>query len=194
MPSARLPRSLLFFALALSLAPSRSVAEQPDEPARVFDLDAPLWEPGVLDPANGQVGRWQRELDRRAALLEAHPGKDHVAALSLLGLLPSLLGEVDRATLVAFVDGVRNDKRRHPLVRALADDTRAQLHEDAGELAEAHALYAASGRLLSWRIIGPFDNANRGGHDDAFGPELEPWAPGQSFEGKLAGEPLDWRP
>jgi tetratricopeptide (TPR) repeat protein len=198
MPSARLSRSFSLLALALSLVPSRSLAEQPpvepESPARVFDLDAPLWQPGVLDPANGHVGRWQRELDRRAALLEAHPGKDHVAALALLGLLPTVLGEVDRASLVAFVDRVRNDRRRHPLVRALADDVRAQLHEDAGEIDEAHALYMASGRLLSWRVIGPFDNANRSGHDIAYGPELEPWAPEQSFEGKLAGEPIDWRP
>jgi tetratricopeptide (TPR) repeat protein len=161
---------------------------------QVFDLDAPLWQPGVLDPANGHVGRWQRELDRRSALLDGHPGKDHVAALALLGLLPAVLGELDRATLIKFVDGVRNDRRRHPLVRALADDTRAQLHEDAGEIDEAHAIYMASGRLLSWRVIGPFDNANRSGHDIAYGPELEAWTPDQSFEGKLAGEPIDWRP
>jgi tetratricopeptide (TPR) repeat protein len=163
-------------------------------PTRVFDLDAPLWQPGVLDPANGHVGRWQRELDRRAKLLEAHPGKDHVAALALLGLLPAVLGELDRGSLVAFVDSVRNDKRRHPLVRSLANDIRAELHEDAGAIDKAHAIYLANGRLLSWRVIGPFDNANRGGHDIAHGPELEPWAPEQSFEGKLAGEPLDWRP
>jgi tetratricopeptide (TPR) repeat protein len=210
MPSARLPRTFSLLVLALSLAPSRSLAgegsgigvgfeveqppAEPDSADRVFDLDAPLWQPGVLDPANGHVGRWQRELDRRSALLDAHPGKDHVAALALLGLLPAVLGEVDRARLVTFVDGVRNDRRRHPLVRALADDIRAQLHEDAGEIDEAHAIYLASGRLLSWRIIGPFDNANRSGHDIAYGPELQPWAPEQSFEGKLAGEPIDWRP
>src|SRR5262245_14053776 len=103
MPPARLPRALVLLALALSFSPSHSVAEDG------LRLDAPLWEPGVLDPANGQVGRWQRELDRRQALLDAHGGKDHAAALALLGLLPSLLGEVDRATLVAFVDGVRTD-------------------------------------------------------------------------------------
>ena len=173
----------LAIVIAPSSAPAGGMAEGTGESAKPFDLDAPLWEPGVLDPANGQVGRWQRELDRRSGLLASHTGKDHVAALALLGLLPSLLGEVDRATLVTFVDGIRNDKRRHPLVRALADDTRAQLHEDAGEVAEAQAVYEASGRLLSWRIIGPFDNANRSGHDNARGPELEPWAPEQSFEG-----------
>ena len=102
-------------------------------------------------------------------------------------------GEVDRATLISFVDGVRNDRRRHPLVRALATDVRGQLHEDAGELDEARELYADNGRLLSWRIIGPFDNQNRTGHDKAYAPELEAWAPGQSFAGKLPDEPVDWR-
>ncbi|WP_146660364.1 DUF3857 domain-containing protein [Enhygromyxa salina] len=169
-------------------------ADEPGPGPSVFDLDAPLWEPGVLDPAAGHVGRWQRELDRRQALLAEHGGRDHVAALALLGLLPALLGEVDRATLVSFVDGIRDDRRRHPLVRSLAADIRGELYEDAGDLAAAQALYAEQGRLLSWRILGPFDNANRTGHDQVFGPETEAWTPEQSFEGKLAGEPLDWRP
>ncbi|PRP93837.1 hypothetical protein ENSA5_42400 [Enhygromyxa salina] len=167
---------------------------QPSSSDAVLDLDAPLWEPGVLDPAAGMVGRWQRELERRRDLLADHRGRDHVAALALLGLLPALSGEVDRAELISFVDEIREDRRRHPLVRSLAAEGRAQLHEDAGELDEARALYAEHGALLSWRIVGPFDNANRTGHDHAFGPELEDWAPGQSFEGKLAGEPVDWRP
>jgi tetratricopeptide (TPR) repeat protein len=178
----------------VELGPGPAKGPGAGEGSTVLDLDAPLWEPGVLDPAAGYVGRWQRELDRRRDLLARHGGRDHTAALALLGLLPSLLGEIDRAELVSLVDAVRNDRRRHPLVRSLAADLRGELHEDAGEIDEAHALYQAQGRLLSWRIIGPFDNANRSGHARAFGPELEPWAPGQTFEGKLAGEPLDWRP
>lgn len=166
---------------------------QPAPEAASFDPEAPLWEPGVLDPSKGLVGRWQRELDRRVALLEQHSGRSHMAALALLGLLPTLSGEIDRATLVAFVDGVRNDRRRHPLVRALATDVRGQLHEDAGELEQARQLYMDNGRLLSWRIAGPFDNANRGGHDKTYQPETEAWAVDQAFEGKLAGEPVTWR-
>lgn len=170
-----------------TLDPTTAVGATP------FDLDAPLWQPGVLDPSQGLVGRWQRELDRRAAILEHHEGRSHVAALALLGLLPALSGEVDRAALVELVDGVRNDRRRHPLVRALATDVRGQLHEDAGELEQARQLYADNGRLMSWRIAGPFDNANRSGHDKAHAPETDPWAPDQAFTGKLAGEPITWR-
>jgi cellulose synthase operon protein C len=176
---------------AVPLVGSASAALEPAS-ATALDLDAPLWEPGVLDPSKGLVGRWQRELDRRAAILKQHGGRSHVAALALLGL-PSLSGEVERERLIAFVEGVRQDRSRHPLVRALAADLRGQLHEDAGELDEARALYLDNGRLLSWRIIGPFDNANRTGHDRSFGPEKEAWAPGQSFEGKLAGEGVEWR-
>lgn len=203
----RVSRGLSCFALAVSLilGSAEAVGAEGDQArsessprtsdgAGVFDLDAPLWQPGVLDPANGQTGRWQRELDRRAALLEGRDARDHAAALALLGLLPALLGEIDRHELVAFVDRIRHDRRRHPLVRALADDVRGELYEDAGDLDNAHALYQASGRLLSWRIIGPFDNANRSGHDVAYGPETDDWAPDQSFEGRLAGEPIDWRP
>jgi tetratricopeptide (TPR) repeat protein len=161
--------------------------------AATLDLDAPLWEPGELDPSKGLVGRWQRELERRKSLLQQHDGRSHMAALALLGLLPALSGEVDRAALVELVDGVRNDRRRHPLVRALAADIRGQLHEDAGELEQARQLYAENGRLLSWRIAGPFDNANRGGHQQAYQPETEAWTVEQAFEGKLAGEPITWR-
>jgi len=183
-------------ALALLLATEAAATNGSEVAASeaTLDLDAPLWHPGVLDPDNGLVGRWQRELDRRVELLDRHSGRSHVAALGLLGLLPAVSGEVDRAKLIAFVEAVRNDRRRHPLVRALADDVRGQLHEDAGELGKAQALYIASGRLLSWRIVGPFDNANRTGHQRSYGPETEAWAPGQSFTGKLADEPVDWRP
>jgi|GEM_PF-142656 len=157
------------------------------------DLDAPLWTAGVLDPAAGLPGRWQRELAHRRAIAVAKRGRAHQAALAILGL-PLLSGEVPMAELVAFTDGIRKDPRRHPLVRALAVDVRARLHEDAGELSEARALYADSGRVLSWQVVGPFDNANGGGHSQAFGPERDAFALGQTFEGKLAGEPLAWRP
>ncbi len=200
-PAAKLSRfSILALTGSLLVGNAIASAEAPDDPKpaaepgpAAYDPDAPLWEPGVLDPSRGLVGRWQRELDRRAAILERHGGRSHSAALALLGLLPTLSGEIDRAALIDFVDGVRNDRRRHPLVRALATDVRGQLHEDAGELAEARALYIDNGRLLSWRIIGPFDNANRSGHERAHPPELEAWAPGQRFAGKLADEPVEWR-
>lgn len=163
------------------------------ESAGRVDLDAPLWEPGVLDPAAGFPGRWARELQWRRAITEQAKGRDHRAALALLGL-SGLSGEVDRAVLIEFVDGLRNDRRRHPLVRSLATDLRGQLHEDAGALAEARALYVDNGRLLSWQVIGPFDNANRGGQSALYGPEQTAFEAGQTFEGKLAGEPLAWRP
>ncbi|WP_172306349.1 DUF3857 domain-containing protein [Pseudenhygromyxa sp. WMMC2535] len=183
----------------VGLDASGAAPAQPDQPGAAparapgIQLDAPLWEPGVLDPTAGWPGRWQRELDRREALLRAAKGKDHRAALALLGLLATLSGELPRDELVRFVDGVREDRKRHPLVRAFAEEQRAALHEDAGELAEAEAIQRRVGRILDWQIVGPFDNANRGGHDQRFGPELEAFAAGQSFEGKLAGEAVSWQ-
>ncbi|MFV8756378.1 hypothetical protein ACNOYE_38005, partial [Nannocystaceae bacterium ST9] len=192
--------STMTLAMAIGLAPSDEAAAGPpssEAPAKSaasgFDVDTPLWQPGVLDPAAGLAGRWAQELARRDAILGAAKGRDHRAALALLGLLPSVQGEVPTATLIAMVDAVRNDRGRHPLVRALASIQRGQLHEYEGQLDEARKVYADEGMLLSWRIVGPFDNANHAGLDNRFGPETEPFEIGQQFVGKLAGEPLEWR-
>ena len=171
-----------------------AAAGPPGEHALGFDPAAPLWQPGVLDPAAGLSGRWVQELARREAILASSKGKDPRAALALLGLLPALEGEVPTATLIRLVESVRDDRKRHPLVRELAALERGQLHEYEGQLDQARELYTAEGMLLSWQIVGPFDNANRSGQTNRFGPETEPFAIDQRFTGKLAGEPLEWRP
>jgi tetratricopeptide (TPR) repeat protein len=183
-------------AAVLGLLPSGDVAADPPvaQPA-TFDAAAPLWQPGVLDPAAGLLGRWEQELDRRKAILGAtSKSRDHRAALALLGLLPALRGEVPTTELVGLVESVRDDRRRHPLVRSLAGILRGSLYEYEGQLDQARQAYADEGMLLSWRIVGPFDNANHGGLDNLYGPETEPFEIGQQFSGKLAGEPLEWRP
>lgn len=192
----RLPRSAagLLSLACLSLLGAQPPTTGDSGPPPTADLSAPLWTPGVLDAEAGHPGRWRRELDRRQAILDDARGKDHRAALALLGLVPALGGELPRDELVAFVEGVRDDRKRHPLVRAVAADGRAQLHEDAGELEQAWKAYADNGRILSWQVAGPFDNGNRGGHGQAYGPEREAYEVGQSFaDGKRVGEPVAWQ-
>jgi tetratricopeptide (TPR) repeat protein len=192
-------RTLGLAALAamIGLLPIADVTAGPPvaEAPAGFDSAAPLWQPGVLDPGAGLPGRWQQELERRKAILTATTKSgDHRAALALLGLLPAVRGEVPTDELARLVESVRDDRRRHPLVRSLAGILRGHLHEYEGQLDEARKAFADEGMLLSWRIAGPFDNANHGGIGTAFGPETERFAIDQQFTGKLAGEPLEWRP
>lgn len=192
-----LPGTLgLTAALALGLGLTNEATAGPppgSSPPPALDRDAPLWEVGRLDPQAGMPGRWRSELRRRQALLATAKGRDHRAALALLGLLPVLQGEIPNAELAELVTVVRNDRARHPLVRALAGTLRGLLHEAQGELDEARKLYVEEGMLLSWRIVGPFDNANESGLDKLYAPETEPFVIGQQFTGKLASEPLEWR-
>jgi tetratricopeptide (TPR) repeat protein len=176
---------VVVLALGIVLAPRWPATAGAPEPER-------LWSAGRLDPTAGLPGRWARELaERRAALARAGAGP--AAVVPLLGLLPMLQGDVPNAELAALLDDVRGDRRRDPAVRAHASWLRARVHEADGRPAEALELYRATGFVLDWRIVGPFDNANGTGHGTAFAPELEPHAPGQSFVGKLPLEPLAWR-
>lgn len=178
---------------ALGLSGDATASPPGSEPPAAIDRAAPLWQGGVLDPAAGLPGRWRQELGRREGLLRAAKGRDHRAALALLGLLPVLQGEIPNRELIDLVTSVRNDRGRHPLVRGLAGLLRGHLHEAQGELDEARAVYAEEGMLLSWRIVGPFDNANDGGLDKVYAPETEVFDVAQQFTGKLANEPLEWR-
>ena len=147
---------------------------------------AGLWTPGVRDAAH--PGRWAREFARRKAILRASGPE---AVLGLLGALLELQGEIPGPELATFLDGAR--KHREPLVASYAGYLRAQLDEAGGDQAAASAIYRREGYLLDWQIVGPFENAGRGGHASVFDPELQPFAAAQSFVGKLPGEPLTWR-
>ena len=174
-------------ALALALA----AGSAPAGPAAAAGDPAPLWTPGVRDPAAGQVGRWERELARREAILKARRGPG--AVIGLLGLLIELGGEIEDDRLRRLLVGVAGDRRHDPLVRSYAGALLGQLAEAAGDRGEARRRLAAEGYVLSWQIVGPFDNSGRAGHDQIFDPETAPYEPGQSFVGKLAGEPLLWQ-
>jgi len=180
---------LLSLALALAL-PRPAAAVAPAAPApKTTATAAPAATP---EPDRGP-GRWARELSRREAVLAAHRGKDPAAALALVGLLPELQGELPPGTLERMVDGVADDRGRHPLVRTYAGMLRAQLYEEQGRLAEAEARLLAEGFLVGWQIVGPFDNAGRKGETEAHAPMLEPFSVAQTMLGKLPGEPLSWR-
>lgn len=159
---------------------------------------APPWTvdaspPGVRDPARGLVGRWERELSQRTSELARRRGADPSAVVALLGALPRLHGDVPAGELEAMVDSVRGDAKRHPLVRGYASILRARLHEASGDIAGAGAMLGDAGVLLSWQIVGPFDNAGHAGEGRPFAPEKEAFDPDQTMFGKLPDEPLTWR-
>ncbi|MCY0995239.1 DUF3857 domain-containing protein [Nannocystis sp. ILAH1] len=178
-----------WLALALAVAPGPAAPSTAPTPPPAAPPQAPLFKPGVLDAAH--PGRWVREFDRRKAILRNEPGP--AAILALLGLVFDLHGEVPRDELLAFVDGAR--KHREPLVASYAGYVRGQLleQEGQGQAPNAEAAFRAEGYLLDWQIVGPFDNSGRGGHDQEFEPEKAPFSAGQTFVGKLPGEPLPWR-
>lgn len=184
MPSIAVARRVAWLAFALALAPvEAATAAAPSPPP-----GERLYRPGVRDAAH--PGRWVRAFERRKAELRAEKGP--AAVVALLGLLYELQGEIAGPELLAFVDEAR--KHRDPLVASCAGYVRGQLLEADGEQERADAAYAAEGYLLDWQIVGPFDNSGRGGQSSVFEPEAQPFSAGQSFVGKLPGEPLAWRP
>jgi Flp pilus assembly protein TadD/transglutaminase-like putative cysteine protease len=181
----------VWLALALAVAPAAAAptsSPPPSAPAPASP-QARLFTPGIRDAAH--PGRWVREFERRKAILRGESGP--AAVLALLGLVYDLHGEIPRDELLAFVDAAR--KHREPLVASYAGYVRGQLleHEGVAGKQEAEAALRAEGYLLDWQIVGPFDNSGRGGHDQVFEPETAPFSAGQTFVGKLPGEPLPWR-
>ena len=78
-------------------------------------------------------------------------------------------------------------------MRAEAGRSLARLHALAGRAAAARALMEASGWVLNWELVGPFDNAGKMGHDEVYAPETTVYEASQSFRGKLPDEPLRWQ-
>ncbi len=152
-----------------------------------------LFKPGVLDPRAGLPGRWTRSLQRRERVLRSGASRDPARVLGLLGLLVELEGEVDPAQLEALLSGVAKSSKQDWLVRSYASYQRARLLEGLGQRETAIAGYREQNFLLDWQLVGPFDNSNRAGHNRVFGPETDGFSAGQSFEGKLPGEALQWR-
>ena len=189
-----LARLVLLLALVVGPAPAAGPAggKGGAVASTVSTAAAPtLWTPGIRDPGRGLVGRWERELGRRAAILKSKRGP--AAALGLTGLLVELGGEIDDARLRALLAGVADDRRHDPLVRSYAGYLLGELAEAGGDKAEARRRFEAEGYLLGWQIVGPFDNSGRAGHDQIFAPETTPYAAAQSFVGKLPGEALLWQ-
>lgn len=185
MPAAPVAR-LAWLALVLAVAPE--AAAQPSATAPAVEPRSPhLFKPGVRDAAH--PGRWVREFERRKAILRSDTGP--TAILGLLGLLYELQGEIPAPELLAVLDAAR--KHRDPLVASQAGYLRGQLLEHGGDHAGADAAYRAEGFLLDWQIAGPFDNSSRGGQLIPYAPETVPFSAGQTFVGKLPGEPLPWR-
>ncbi len=179
----RSPSWLLALALGLPIAPDVAAS-----PATSAVAASPL----VAESSRGP-GRWARELKRRQQILTRHRGRDPGAVLALLGALPKLRGELPPGELESFIDGVADDRSRHPSVRSYAGYLRARLLEDQGKLADAQSRLEEEGYLVRWQIAGPFDNAGRKGETEAYAPQTEPFSPAQTMQGKLPGEPLSWR-
>lgn len=177
----------LIFVVGASQASSAPAAVAPASSSSVQGL----FVPGVRDPAAGLVGRWERELERRTAILRSRRGSG--AILGLVGLLTDLGGEVAPARLRALLESVVADRRHDPLVQAHATQLLGRIAEAEGDRQAARAHFEDAGFLLDWQILGPFDNQGRAGHDQVFAPESDPFDPAQGFAGKLAGEPVSWQ-
>lgn len=143
--------------------------------------------------ARGGRGRFEHELERRRALLRKHAGRDPAAVLALTGVVGELAGEIEPERLRSFVDAVARDRKRHPLVRSYAGYLLGRLLEQKGDLRGAGDRLRAEGYLVSWQIVGPFDNANRAGEQAVYDPQRASFARDATFVGKLADEPLGWR-
>lgn len=177
----RLAMGLL--ALALAMGPAASAADAPRP-----------WLPDAqAEPGSAGSGRWQRELERRRAVVRRHQGSDPAAITALLAIVPRLHGELERGEIERFVDAIAEDRRRHPLVRSFAGYQAAKLAEAEGDRRRARARLEDEGYLLSWLIVGPFDNSTRKGEKTVYAPETEAFSSDQTFEGKLVGERLTWR-
>lgn len=163
-------------------ASTRSIAHQ--QMLNIVDANAPI----AAGPS-----RWERELQDRSTALKRSPGPSAAAIVPILDAVGELGGEVEPERLIAFFDRVAKDRRRSELVRAYARLQLAALWEQERDLQAARAELDATGSLLEWQIMGPFDNSGRRGETTAYPPEQQPYSAGQAFEGKLAGESLTWR-
>ncbi len=177
-------------ALILALGASQASAA-PSAGPQAGVAESPLFVPGVRDPAAGLVGRWERELGRRSAILRERRGPG--AILGLVGLLTDLGGEVGPARLRELLDGVVTNRRHDPLVQAHATYLLGRIAEAEGDRRRARASFESAGFLLDWQILGPFDNQGRAGHEQVFAPESKAFDPAQGFAGKLPGEPVSWQ-
>jgi tetratricopeptide (TPR) repeat protein len=187
MPAASAAR-IAWLALVLAVVPDAAAQPSPTAPAApAASPSARLFKPGIRDAAH--PGRWAREFERRKAIVRGDSGP--TAILGLLGLLYELQGEIPADALMAILESAR--KHKDPLVASHAGYLRGQMLEQAGNDPGADAAYRAEGFLLDWQIVGPFDNSGRGGHSAVYDPETSPFSAGQTFVGKLPGEPLPWR-
>jgi len=148
---------------------------------------------GVLDPKQGLVGRWQREFDRREALLDRTKRRGVRGVPGLLGVMNELHGEVPDEALRQLLASVADDRGRDPLLRAHAGYLLGRVDEAAGKFDGARDRYRDGGWLLDWQIVGPFENTGRVGHEAAYDPETSAFDTEQVFTGKVAMEPIGWR-
>ena len=192
MIGGRIPRlGLCVLAGLLATIGSSPAVASKDAPASAL----PGAIPTLRDkPIKAGPTRWDRELQRRKDLLGRNRGRKPAAVLGVLGLLADLHGEIEPSKLEGFTRSVAEDRSRHPLVRSYASYVLARLRESAGDHKSAKQGMLAEGYLISWQIVGPFDNTNRRGEMAVYAPQTEAYQAEQTFTGKLATEPLGWRP
>lgn len=152
--------------------------------------------PGPFRPASSPF-------DREVAARRARFAKEAATPQSPAALVPLLavseLWELvdDRAALVSLITdaarprpGLLHGVRAQALFALRA--VKSLQGDDAGALSAREEL----GLLRSFAFVGPFDNEGRRGHATVYAPEEEPTAPGpdKTYDGKLPGTALSWRP
>lgn len=164
-------RLLAPLALIALLAPSLAFAGEtspvpavPETPGKVAP---PVSAPDAPAPADAVAARLQSLRERILGRL-ADPGV--AADLYELRDLALVGGSLERVADTLYrVAG----SRAHPEVKALAHRIAADVERTRGRLPRMEANLAAIGSISEVALIGPFDDENKGGYDQAFGPELD---------------------
>lgn len=63
--------------------------------------------------------------------------------------------------------------RYSPILRSVIQSLLEDIHLQMGDVAKSREAVARAGRIKEWRIIGPFDNTDQLGFDEAYPPEME---------------------
>ena len=130
------------------------------------------------------ANRHDKVLGENVALIAKSPSSAK-AYLYLLEILRAWdftsQGKVEQA--VAKIAAL---KKLHPQARLLVQDFYVEKKARSGKFEEAAARVKKSGVLMSWTIIGPFDNEDLKGQERKIGPELDlgdPFDYGLALEG-----------
>ena len=142
--------------------------------------------------ALGLVARADTVQDlQRAALADLWAWRGQARAIVALYRAYGYLDATDSpAAFEKALQQVLNAPDAAPEVKAQVAHLLARQDRDLGKVQEAQRLEAQMGYVLSWRVIGPFDDENKQGFDAVYPPETK-LDMGASYVAK--SHPVSWR-